>query len=102
VDIRNTGAEVVAVSVESVAANKKLAADLNLSFPILSDANLSLLDQLGMVHEGAGPGGVNIARPGTFIIDRRQRLVWMETTNLLRHRPDPEDILVELKKLAAK
>jgi len=93
---------VVAVSVESVAANKKLAADLNLTFPLLSDANLSFLGEIGMIHKGAGPGGVDIARPATFIIDRRQRLVWMDSTSLLRERPDPEEILVELKKLAAK
>ncbi len=94
--------KLVAVSVESVADNNKLAVDLNLNFPLLSDSDLTLIRELGMVHEGQGPGGTDIARPGTFLIDRRQRLVWMNTTSLLRHRPDPEEILAEVNKLGKK
>ena len=77
VEIHDAGAQLVAISVESVAQNRKLAGDLNLNFPLLSDADLSMIRGLGMVHEGAGPGGADIARPGTFLIDRRQRLVWI-------------------------
>lgn len=99
VEFGEAGVKLVAVSVESVAQNRKLAVDLNLNFPILSDSDLSLIRELGMVHEGAGPGGIDIARPGTFIVDRRERLAWMDTTDLLRHRPDPEEVLAEARKL---
>ena len=93
---RQAGVSVVAISNEDTATSRKLVADLGLPFPILSDADESLLGRLGMLHEHAA-GKANAARPATYVLDRDGTVRWLRASKLLRTRPDPAEILAAAK-----
>jgi peroxiredoxin len=59
----------------------------------LSDPEGRLLDLLGMRHEGAGPGGRDIAQSASFLFDPDGTLLWQHVTPNYRVRPEPETIL---------
>lgn len=98
-EIRRAGAEVLAISVDPVTINRKLAADLGLAYDLLSDTKLTVIDAYGVRHRGAGIDGQDIARPATFIIDRHGVISWRSLTNNWRIRVRPERILDELAKI---
>lgn len=87
----------MAVSRDEPSIHARLEADLGLPFPLLSDPELKLVKALGMVHEKAGPGGTDIARPGTFVIDREGRVTALFVSTRVRERVDPRDVLEAVK-----
>ena len=69
---RAAGAEIIAVSPDSEAENMKVAKNLGLDFPILSDSELTLTKALGLVHAQGGmpPDRKDIPRPAIFIVQQ--------------------------------
>lgn len=97
-DIRAADAELLAISVDPVATSKKLAADLKLTYTLLSDPELKVIDAYGVRHPG-GNDGQDIARPATFILDRDGVVRWRDLTETIRLRVRPERILEQLAKI---
>ncbi len=97
-EFKNAGAKLVAISAEYVKDNKELHDKYNFPFPILSDFDLKVLKQLGMVHEGANPSkGTAAARPATYVVDKHGKIRWMFTSTMVRERPDPKAILAAVQ-----
>lgn len=67
-----------------------------LSFPILSDKELKVIDAYGLRHKGAAINGADIARPAVFIVDKAGKIKWRFLTDNWRVRVRPEDIQKEL------
>ena len=61
--MKDLGAEVIAVSVDSCEQNRDVVEKAKLDFPILSDANFEMIDAYGVRHIGASIEGGDIARP---------------------------------------
>jgi peroxiredoxin len=59
----------------------------------LSDPEGRLLDLLGVRHEGAGPGGRDLAQSASFLIEPDGTLLWHTVAANYRVRPKPETIL---------
>lgn len=59
----------------------------------LSDPEGRLLDLLGLRHEGAGPGGGDIAQSASFLFQPDGTLLWHRVAENYRVRPEPETIL---------
>ena len=59
----------------------------------LSDPEGRLLDLLGLRHEGAGPGGRDIAQSASFLFEPDGTLLWNQVASNYRVRPAPEKIL---------
>ena len=96
-DIRGTDAELVAVCVDPVTKNAEVVRDLKLSFPILFDEDLSVVDTYDIRHAGGnGYNGSDIARPAIFVLDRKGVVQWRELTDNYRVRVSPETILEQL------
>lgn len=95
-EFRANGAEVMAISVDSVARNRQVAGWLDLSFPILSDPERSACRAFGVIHEHGGIGGEDVARPATFILDDGV-VVWRDLTENWRIRPKPRQLLDQLR-----
>jgi peroxiredoxin len=91
-DLRARGAQVVAVVVDPVATNARVADRLGLTFPILSDPHLTAIDRWG-VRYSEGDGGGDIARPATFVLDADGVVRWRDLTEDYRRRPRPDDVL---------
>lgn len=96
-EFKNAGAKLVAISADYVKDNKELHDKYNFPFPILSDFDLKVLKQLGMVHEKASPKGLAAARPATYVVDKTGKIRWMFTSTMVRERPDPKDILAAVQ-----
>ncbi len=94
------GAQIVAISPDSAAENQKVASDLDLDFPILSDAELELTKALGLLHEGGGipPDFADIPRPAVFIVEQGT-IRWRAVTDNWRVRVRAESLLEELQKV---
>ncbi len=92
-DFLNAGAEIVAVSVDTIEESTRLAAGLGLDFPILSDAERRAIADWGLVHEGGKPGGGAIARPAVFIVEPDGTISWRSLTENWRVRERPEQLL---------
>lgn len=59
----------------------------------LSDPDGRLLDLLGLRHESAGPGGLDVAQSASFLFDEDGTLLWHQLAPNYRVRPEPEAIL---------
>ena len=65
-------AQVIGISVDSPWANKAFAQHYNLTFPLLSDFDRSLIKQFGIVFEGlGGVKGYNVAKRAVYVIDEK-------------------------------
>ena len=98
-DIREAGAELVAISVDTVERNAKVGESLGLDFPILSDVDTAVIKAWGVVDNEGGIGGADIARPATFILDAEGVIRWRNLTSNWRIRSSPEEIIEAIEKL---
>jgi peroxiredoxin len=97
-DFEKEGTRVIAVSPDSVEENRGVAERFDLSFPILSDADLQLTKSLGVLHEGAGMDGSDIPRPATFIFQDGV-IVWRDLTDNWRIRIQADELLEALREV---
>ena len=79
---------VVAISVDPVAKSQDLARDLGLSFPLLSDPELTVIRAYGVADEGNG-----IAWPAEFLVDRGGGIRWRRTAQAVGTRPSATEVL---------
>lgn len=96
-EFKAAGAKLVAISADYVKDNRALHEKYNFPFPLLSDFDLKVLKQLGMVHEGASPKGLAAARPATYVVDKTGKIRWFFTSTKVRERPDPKEILAAIQ-----
>jgi len=89
---------VLAVVVDDVEQNAKVADQLELSFPILADPELRVIDAYDLRHDDAGPTG-SIARSATFVLDARGVVRWRNLTESYRLRPRAEDVVAAVTAL---
>jgi peroxiredoxin len=83
----------IALSADPPAAGQKVAAELNLTYPILSDVVKNFIRQYGVLHPTEG-----IARPSMFVVNKEGKVVWKYVGVDATDRP-PIDII--LQQLAA-
>jgi len=95
-DIRAADGEVLAVSVDPPERSREVAAAYGLSFPLLSDPEARVIRAYGVLHADGVPGG-DLARPATFVLDRRGHVVWRDLTENWRVRVRPERIVAALR-----
>ncbi len=98
-DFRQAGAEVLAVSTDSIGDSLNLSNQLGIAYPLLCDSSLRAIDAFGVRHPNGGQDAVDIARPATFLIDRDGVIRWRDVTDNWRIRVRPDRLLEELKKM---
>jgi peroxiredoxin len=70
---------------------------LGLDFPVLSDPDAAAIRAFGVLHSAGGMGGVDIARPATFLIGPDGTVRWRQLTDNWRIRVRPEHVLGALE-----
>ena len=95
--MKELGAEILAVSADTPAEGRRLAADLNLTYPVVSDSSRKFIRLYGVLHPVE-----QIARPAVFIVSRERKIVWSYVGQGPTDRPQMDAILKELRPLAAK
>jgi peroxiredoxin len=98
-EIRAAGGEVLAVSTDPAEETRRRLGSKGFEFPLLADPGLEAIDAFGVRHPGGGMGGVDLARPAVFVIDRQGRIAWRDLTDNWRVRVRPERVLEQLQAL---
>ena len=81
------------MSPDSNRRSQELADRLGVSYRFLADTNLAVTRRLGLVHPGGGPGGTDVPRPATVVIDRAGVVRWTAFGNNIQSRPAPRAVL---------
>lgn len=64
-----------------------------ITFPVLSDPDLTAIKAYDLVHAGQGEDGRDIARPAEFLLDSSGTVRWVNLTENYWVRARPEKIL---------
>jgi peroxiredoxin len=81
----------IAVSADTPADGQKLATELGLSYPILSDVYKTFIKQYGVLHPTEG-----IARPSMFLVNKDGKVVWKYVGNDATDRPTIDAVLQQV------
>ena len=87
------GVQPVAISVDAPRDSKQVVKRTRLPFDILADQDRSLISDLGLVHNGGGPGGSDIALPSIMLVNAERRILWQHRSTRIQDRLSPEDVL---------
>ncbi len=88
--IREQGAEVLGVSVDSTASHQKFTEKYHLPFPLLADTDKSVSKAYGVLNEKS-----NMSRRVTFLIDEHGKI--LKTFQTVKPDQHPQEILDVLK-----
>ncbi len=81
------------MSPDSNARSQQLAERLHVNYRFLADTDLVVTRRLGLIHPGGGPGGKDVPRPATIVIDRDGIVRWTAFANNVQSRPNPKDVI---------
>jgi peroxiredoxin len=84
---------VAGVVVDPPETNAKLVHDTALTYPILADPTLRMIDAYGLRHPHAGPDGTDISHSASILIDADGIVRWTSVTDNFRRRPTPATVL---------
>jgi peroxiredoxin Q/BCP len=90
------GVRVVAISSDPADVLKRHRERNGFTFPLLSDPKAEVIRRYDLLHEHAGPGHADIARPGEFLIDRTGTVRWVNLTESITTRARPDQVLTTL------
>ena len=89
----------LALSPDSNERSQALANRLRVNYRFLADPDLAVIRRLGLVHAGGGPGGTDVPRPATIVVDRNGIVRWAQLSDNVQSRPDPGDVLRAVRAL---
>ena len=92
-DLEAAGAEILAISPDSNVRSQDFAKRLKVNYRFLSDPDLAVTRQLGLVHAGGGEGGKDVPRPATIIVDANGVVRWVSISSNVQTRPDAAAVL---------
>ena len=95
------GGELLAISPQDEAANQGLRERRNLPFPILADADQSVIRAWGLFND-LDPKGRDIPYPAVYVVGGDGRIVWSHLGIGTRDRPTAGEVLAAFKAEAAK
>ncbi len=112
--IRNAGAELVAISPQTVQQSFFMADQHRLAFPLLSDAGNQVARQYGLVYRAPdyqqalfrralinlpfinGDDSWELPMPAVYVVDRDGTILFAAVNPDYKERPEPEEILAQL------
>lgn len=92
--IKAEGAELIAISSDTVDASKDTVDKENLKFAVLADSEKETIADYNVVD----PGNKHIARPATYIVSQKGQITWSFLDQRLGHRIPNEEIIDQLRK----
>ena len=92
-ELQRRQGRLLAISVDPPKKSLRVVRKQGLGFSILSDEDRKVIREYGIVHEGGGPNGGDIAVPAMFLIDRDGKLVWFHRAVRITDRALPSEVL---------
>lgn len=90
------GADLWAISPQTVSANLGLRQRYDLPFPILADSDQAVIQQWG-IYDFADVKQRPIPYPAVLLFDSQPQLVWQHISFTTRDRPTPGEIMAALR-----
>jgi peroxiredoxin len=97
--LASRGGRIAAVSVDAPDLSRSVHDKLDLPFPILADVDRATLRAYGLVHQGAGPGGCDVAVPAQLLVNPDGKILWRRTARLIQDRPSPDAVWASIEPL---
>ena len=103
-DIIDLGARLIMVTPKPLETTRRVAKFFEVEFDFWLDDDLSVARQLGLLHESGVPGdhqgeyGEDTVWPTALVIDADGIIRFAELSRNLADRPNPETLLLELRK----
>jgi peroxiredoxin len=85
--------------VDTPEVNRRQRQKLGYSFTFLSDPKAEVIRRYDLLHRGAGPNGTDVARPAEFLIDSSGIVRWVNLTENIAVRAQPERVLEAFQQL---
>ena len=92
--IQAEGAELIAISADSIATAKSTQQKLQITYILLSDERTKTIADYNVVD----PSEIEVARPTTYIVSQDGNIAWKYLDAKSGKRIGPEPILAQLKK----
>ena len=98
-EAERAGVEVIAVSPDPSEQSQRFAERLGVGYRFVADPELTVTRRYGLIHRGGGPGGGDVPRPATVVLDRDGVVRWLSLSDNYQVRPDPADVRRALQAL---
>jgi glutaredoxin-dependent peroxiredoxin len=92
----NIGAEVLAISVDSLFTLEKFKADQNLPFPLLSDFNKEASTAYGSLYENFVLGMKGVSKRSAFVVNEAGKIAYAEVLDDAGQIPNFENVKAAL------
>jgi peroxiredoxin len=79
--------------------SQRFAQRLRLAYRFVADPDLAVTRRYGLVHRRGGPGGADVPRPATIVLDREGVVRWLSLSDNYQVRPDPDDVVRAVRAL---
>ena len=98
-ELERQGGRLLAIAVDPPAQARRVVEKNRLEFPVLCDTDRKVLLAYGLVHQGGGPDGSDIAVPAHVLIDRDGQVVRRFVSHRIQERLASDDVLRVLRML---
>ncbi len=98
-ELSRVGGRLLAVAVDEPQDARRVVERIGLEFPILCDTKREVIRAYGLVHEGGGLDGSDIAIPAHLLIDRDGRIISRYVSRRIQDRLDPRDVLANIRRM---
>ena len=93
VDLENSGANVVGISVDAPFSNAAFAKQNNIPFPLLSDVHRSVINSFGVPYHDFVIEGYTVATRSVFVIDPDGKISYAWAAENPGVQPDYESVI---------
>lgn len=95
-ELRRSGADVIAISTDSIDRSKMLSNYLHSDIPLLSDEQETVVGRLGLVQKHRD-GEPDNAIPAFFVLDSTGKIRWIFTSPYYRELPRPDELIAAVR-----
>jgi peroxiredoxin len=92
-DFDARGIRLVAISTDAAEVMQQHRQKMGFTYAFLSDPKAEVIGRFGLLHQGGGPSGADIARPAEFLVDSTGTIRWVNLTGSVTVRARPEQVL---------
>ena len=97
--LKEQGGRLLGVAVDPPEKARQVVERNRLDFSILCDTQRRVIGEYGLVHEGGGPDGTDIAVPAHILIDAEGRIVWRFVSRRVQDRPHRDEVVKAVRSL---
>lgn len=95
--MKKLGGRLMAVCTDPPKKSMEVVRKRKLNFPVLSDPDGEVLRAYGLLHEGGGLEGSNVAIPAQILIGKSGEILWRRKSERIQDRLAPDDVIEAIR-----